>query len=268
MQLQKWTRNTGWRQGHIIPDSAARALGLLEGDSPHPEVALVISHDCDIVEDNLDNEPSVEVIIAKVLPEAEPNHTYAKSPNKLHLEILFNGQPKFLELRPTSKKTVTKTSLAESPPDVQYEMSGNSREILQSWLALRYRRAAFPDALNKHLSVIRETMQKIGKKMPKAVIGFYIYHEPDMELADSEAPYEVWIVVVFDHKDLEAAAYAQQAAEKIKDRLTAKFKSAVGWRGIDLCNCTAASDAEFSLYDAMTFKSYPLDYISLRASDS
>ncbi len=266
MQASGWERNTEWRQGSIIPSALASKLGFILPEQTYSNIAIIISHDCDIVEDNLENEPQIEIIIGQIIQEADPNRTYAKSPNKLHLEIQVDGELRFVELKATNKHQVNKTEIASERPDRKFALKTTSREILQSWLALRYRRATFPDALNKHLSLLRKTLQDIGKKNPMAVIGFYISYDPDQEIVEPCNPYEVWIVVVYDHTVPAALSYADSAAQKILEKAEAKFKSPGGWQNIELKQCTAASDEEFSLSDAMSFKNYPLDYISLKES--
>jgi hypothetical protein len=170
-----------------------------------------------------------------------------------------------LELIATRKTGVSKTQLIGVLPDERISLGPKSREILQTWLALRYKRAAFPDALNGHLSSLRETLQKIGKKSPEAILGFYIYYEPDEELLNPSEPYEVWIVVVYDHTVAGADGIAQQASAKIREKLEAKFKGPLGWECIDLRECEYSSSEQFSLHNAMTFKVFPLDHLSLRS---
>jgi hypothetical protein len=267
MQASSWERNTEWRQGSVIPTALASKLGFILPEQTDSNIAIIISHDCDIVEDNLENEPRIEIIIGQIIQEADPNRTYAKSPNKLHLEIQIDGELQFVELKAANKYQVDKTAIASERPNKRFTLRTVSREILQSWLALRYRRATFPDALNKHLSLLRKTLQDIGKKNPMAVIGFYISYDPDQEIVEPRNPYEVWIVVVYDHTVPEALSYADSAAQKIVDKAEAKFKSPEGWQNIELKQCTAASDEEFTLSDAMSFKNYSLDYISLKEGD-
>jgi len=264
----QWTRGTHWKQGSAVAISASLSLGLFGPEHTDIRIPIVVSHDCDIVEDDLANEPTVEIIVGQLVDQADPNLTHAKSPNRLHLEILQRGEAKIVELRATEKHQIDKESLAAFEPNPDIVLSSQSRETLQAWLASRYRRAAFPDALNAHLSLLRETLQKIGKKNPKAVVGFYIYYEPDEELTDPDEPYEIWLVVVFDHLVPDAEEYAKEAADRIRKRVESKFRTSNGWRGVELSSCDISSDDEFSLYHAMTFKSYPLEYLSLRSMDT
>jgi hypothetical protein len=261
-------RGTLWRQGSVIKADASLSLGLSDSESATDCFPIVISHDCDVVEDDLVIEPSVEVIVGRLIKTADPNLTYSKSPNRLHLEVLVSGEPKFIELQAGKKRSISKSDLASFDPDENVVLSSKAKESLQAWLAARYRRASFPDALNAHLRLLRETLQNIGKQNPQAIIGFYIYYEPDREITDDSEPYEIWITVVFDHKQDGSEDMAKAAVERIRKRMESKFRTDSGWRGIDLVECEAASDEEFSLYNAMTFKNYPLEYLSLRPTEA
>ncbi len=60
-----WSRRIGWRQGHILPEEAVSALRL---GSDADTLVMVVSHDCDLANTNLDIEPFVEVITGTRLP--------------------------------------------------------------------------------------------------------------------------------------------------------------------------------------------------------
>ncbi len=122
--------------------------------------------------------------------------------------------------------------------------------------------------MQRYLSPLRDVLQSLGKKNPSAIIGFFLYFEPDREIENSEEPYELFFVVVHDHLIEGSREIAEQAAEKITTKLTTKYRVQNIWKGVELVKCDIASDEEFSLYNAMTYKNYPLDYISLRASET
>lgn len=263
LMSDRWTRDTKWRQGSVVPEGAI-PIEAAGSSSAAANVLVVISHDCDLAEDDLEAEPFVELMRAEPVTAAEPHNTHAKSPNTLDLEIVFEGETQALRLRAYHKLSVLKKDLACVRPDSRYSMDEKARSILQRWLAARYRRAALPDALHGHLSAIRRTLQEIGKKSPHAILGFYIGHEPDEELTNPEEPYEVWITVVFDHTVVGAEHVAVEAAQRIAARLERKFKTEIGWRSIELRSCEGCSDLLFSLYDAQTLKLYRLEHISLK----
>jgi hypothetical protein len=105
----RWTRETPWQQGSAIAPSTCISQGLFDPEHEDTHIAIVITHDCDLVEDNLVNEPNGEVIIGMCVNEANPNLACAKSPNRLHLEVIWNGQAKFAELKAVEKRQINKS---------------------------------------------------------------------------------------------------------------------------------------------------------------
>jgi hypothetical protein len=86
-----WTRHTPWRQGSVLPADASQALGLAHPETPDATCVVVISHDCDLANDDLQIEPEVEVIIGCHPQKADGNYFWAKAPRTIHLDLLHNG---------------------------------------------------------------------------------------------------------------------------------------------------------------------------------
>ena len=86
-----WTRDTPWRQGHLLTTEAALALGLSHPESPDSTCVVVISHDCDLANDALHIEPDVEVIVGRRLQKGDGNYFWSKAPRTLHIDTLHNG---------------------------------------------------------------------------------------------------------------------------------------------------------------------------------
>lgn len=141
-----WTRDTPWRQGAILPGDAVQALGLQGKGSPdHALCVMVISHDCDLANDNLDQEPNVEVIVGRRLEKGEGNYYWSKSPRTLHIDALCNDLGVVIELVATERCFVKKVALAQFSPDDSWDIPSQSCSALRAWLAVRYNRSAFPD---------------------------------------------------------------------------------------------------------------------------
>lgn len=88
-----WTRLTPWRQGSVVPSEAAVNLQLVKPEEAEAAVVIVISHDCDLANDNLETEPYVEVIIGRRIDKTNGNCTAAKSARILHLELQTFSRP-------------------------------------------------------------------------------------------------------------------------------------------------------------------------------
>jgi hypothetical protein len=229
-------------------------------------VQMVISHDCDLADDDLDAEPLVEVVIVRPIEMCDGNFTHAKSTRTLHLEVTKNGRLLPCELHANRKATVTKTSLARFVPDADYSLAQGGKIVLQSWLAARYKRAPFPDNLMVCLDKIRDLLQDIGKKSGTAIIGFFISFEPDKEDLEQGERYELSFSVVYSVEVNGARAIAEDAAKRINAKLERHFKIGGVWKKVELVNCAALSETEFTYFDLTHASQYRLEYISLRQS--
>ena len=103
---------------------------------------MVVSHDCDLANANLDDEPYVEVIAGKRLPSSDPNLANLKSARTLHLTITCEGRTECIELTATGKQLVQKSALAAWRPDPRYRLDADNFFTLRRWLAARYCSAA------------------------------------------------------------------------------------------------------------------------------
>jgi hypothetical protein len=118
----------GWRQGHVLSDDAVAELGLAHEANA---VVMVVSHDCDLANDNLDIEPSVEVIVGRTVPKTDQSLTRTKLPRILHLEVTYEGATTCVELTATAKQLIHKSRLAAWRPDPRYRLDPGGLEILR-----------------------------------------------------------------------------------------------------------------------------------------
>jgi len=269
-----WTRETSWRQGHVLPHEAIQALGLIHPDAPEATCVVVASHDCDLANDNLHVEPDVEVIIGCHPNRVNGNYFWAKAPRTLHLEVLHKGVPATIELTATVKRLVPKIKLAQFPPNTAYSLSGKSLSILRSWLAIRYNRGAFPDPFVRRLSQC-----KVDKGLARLIepLGQYlsaVYFDVDggkeLDRTDGSA-YELKIVLVYAPGDNpEKTADEVEALEgSIADMFAARhFDSATStWNGIALRSCMSVSEDDLTVSSARLLTQWRLEYMTLKADD-
>lgn len=259
-----WTRKTPWRQGAVLPPEAAVSLGLVAPEQAGQAVVVVISHDCDLVIDNLEVEPYVEVIVGGRMDKLDGNFTAAKSTRKLHLEIGEAEPHVMVELVAIRKAVLPKEKLADFEPDPSLAVTGKNLPALQAWLADRYRRSAFPDELVKRLEPVESVFSKAVKKSTSEILGLFIDYDPEEDGLSEDEPYQIVLLVVYDGDTAEAEAKALAVA----DTLTAAFKQHYldngKWRLLELQQCTALSDTEFTLRDVLQTKRYRLEYLSYR----
>lgn len=238
-----------------------KKVGLPE--APDVALAVAISHDCDIANDDLDMEPVVEFILANVIEQAVGNYKLGKNPRVLHLDVKHEGKPAFLKLIASRRVAVRKDELAAVQPSGAYAVNSSSIQVLQSWLAARYRRPALPNSLVDRLRAVFDYIEKNGKKNASGILSFRLSYEPGEELPPEE-PYELWLSLVYIEDHAEYGPMAKQLADNLKaefPRLVEKMKS---YGCIDLRQCEAFSESEFSLKDMRGTIEYRLEYLSYR----
>jgi hypothetical protein len=261
-EVPKWDPNTLLCQGAVLPRAAAVKIGLALAGHETDFLAAIISHDCDLVTEPA-TEPLVEVVLGCPIQSPKAGCTHAQSTFRLHIDYLCDGIPYPVEFIAPNKISIKKLELAGLRPDPRFILPEAGKEILQAWLAARYRRGAFPDSLIDRLRPVRDKISKIGKRNPRAIIGIWMSFAPTEELSD-DSPYELWISVVYSTRVVGAEAEAAEAAESLRRDFETRFKADGIWHGIDLRNCIALSDTEFTLRDLQQTAQWRLEYISLR----
>jgi hypothetical protein len=269
MPPSTWSRTIGWRQSHVLPADAIAGLGLAhEADT----VVMVISHDCDLANDDLEVEPSVEVMVGRRVPEANQSLTRTKSPRILHLEMTCDGVAACVELTATAKRLIPKSRLAAWRPDSRYRLNPTGLEILRHWLAVRYKRAAFPDEFDRRMrkvTKLAQSLDKIVKDVDLIVSAVYFRLDTFEERAPEDpTPYELTVVLAFEPgADPEQSDdQASDAAEKIRESFKKKcFDEKTGsWKHIKLVDAVAISEEDLTVHRARQLHQWRLEHISLK----
>ena len=256
--MKKWSRNTKWRQGSMIFPSNCNLFSNNASDI----IALAISHDCDIANDNLEQEPFVEFVLGKIIDTSNGNYEFAKNPRILHIEIKLAGNPVKMELISHKKEFVLKEILADFEPS-DNPILGNIN-TLQGWLAARYRRQTLPDNLVNRLEPIFAFLEKKGKKYASGILGFYFDYDPKTTELGLEDPYEVWVYVVYPIDNLEAARDAMLIAQSLTEEFDILVDKTKQSGLVYLNECKSYSETEFTLHDYRRHIEYKLEHISYR----
>lgn len=269
-----WTRDTPWRQGSVLPADAIQALGLAHPDTPDATCVVVISHDCDLANDDLQIEPEVEVIIGCHPQKADGNYFWAKAPRTLHLDVLRNGDSAIVELIATAKYLIPKQALAAFAPDATYSFSGKSLSALRSWLGVRYNRAAFPDPFVSRLSKskVDKGLAKLIEPLGNLLSAVYFDVDGGKEIDHSDgSAYDLKIVLAYPPgDDPEQTADEVEKLEASIDALFSKkhFDSATGeWNGIALKGCMSISEDDLPVSKTRLLTQWRLEYMTLKADE-
>jgi len=260
-----WSREDApWRQGSILAQRHFQAVGW--ADAGDADLAVAISHDCDITNDDFDDEPAVEFILAQGLEQKDGNYTYGKNPRVLHLDYLHTGNGNIvpLKLDASKKRTVSKSLLEEREiqPDQDYELTDTQVKILQSWLAARYKRPALPNSLVERLRPVFSYIQKEGKKNSSGILSFRLSYEPQGELHPEDL-YRLKFNIVYAIDD-EHGPMAKSLAENLEEKFKEPLGKAKKPGPVDLRLCKAFSEAEFTVQDMRDTVEYRAEHISYR----
>lgn len=272
---QTWARDTKWRQGHVLDARAVSALALKHSTAPLEETCVVvISHDCDVANDDLNVEPEVEVIVGRLIDKANGNFAFGKAPRTLHLDILRDGAPKVIELIATQKHRVSKDVLAAFDHDVSFSLEPKALSVLRNWLAIRYQRAAFPDNFVKRMNETKVAgrLEKILENYGSVISTVFFAVDDGREIDRLDgSPYELSIVLVYvPGQDPDAAAdFADKAAEKVEELFSQKLfdKKESRWDHIGLKGCRAISEDDIPVSRAKVMTQWRLEHMSLRTDD-
>lgn len=265
-----WTRETSWRQGHVLPPEAARHFQLAHVEDHDATCVVVVTHDCDLANDDLDVEPHVEVIVGRTVSSPSGNFTWGKAPRTLHYPMKREGAEAHIELVATAKVQLPKSELAQFEPDSRFHLDGPTLAVLRSWLSVRYNRTAFPDAFVRRMSETKADI-KLAKALEahgKAISFPYFDLDKGQCVERVEGdPYRLSIVLVFNPGDDpdEAAEAADAAAEAVEKAVAARLPE--GGTAIVLESCFAVSEDDIKVSQARVLSLWRLEYMTHRADD-
>lgn len=268
--MPPWGRNTPWRQGHALPTEAAKAAGLFT-EAQTDLVAIIISHDCDVAQ-HASIEPMVEVIAGRRITTADGNYTYAKNARRLHLTFTGGVDHLVADFQATRKTQFAKDQLAAYEPVETIKLTPIERNIVQRWLAARYRRSAFPDEFDRRLerTGVQDRLSRILKSSGTfiAAIYFDVDQGENVSRVGSDDPYVLAVYVLYsteidpDAAERTAEAAAQSIRKAFRDRCLSKGTGR--WHDIELVECEAISDQAMTVQQAESLKRWSADHLSLR----
>jgi len=268
--MASWTRQTPWRQGSFLSQDGAIGLGLISPDEADKRTFVAISHDCDIANDNLDLEPTVEFLAGTFVAATNGAFTKAKNARLLHVELDSPLGKRAVSFAIRDRHHVAKGDLATYTPSDELSLASSKGVVtLRWWLAARYFRASFPDTFEDRLAQAKLD-QKIDKALSplgEAAYGiFFLVDDGSGDSCGEGDPHELRAVVVYD---AEASPEEVEAVKRAAENISAAFKTRLYdsarhvWKKIELVSCDAVSDEVFSFSDLRLFKQWRLEHRSL-----
>lgn len=269
--MREWTRETPWRQGHLLPHEAVAELGLLHSEHPDETVVIVATHDCDLAQ-TVDREPYVEVVVGRQIPQADGNFTHAKAARTLHVEIDGASQS-IAEFFAIAKRPVAKTALVEFEPATAHRLSPAALTTFQRWLAARYRRSAFPDEFERRLkdSRLDREIAKIVRPLGSAITAVLFDIDEGAEIVRSGAEDVYTLDITLLYAAEPDPDVAEKAVETAGTAIKAAFErklhdeSSDTWKEIELRYLDVVSEEAFTYRQLKLMKPWRLEHISLGA---
>lgn len=255
---------TAWRQGDQLAPDDAITLGVIEAAQRDTHRVLVISHSCDIAS-AADVEPAVELLIGVVIRDDEATAQNGHSIRKLHLGS--KGQPatEWVHYAIAARGEISKADLLKHEPWTERRYTSEQRALLRRWLAQRYARCEFPDALINWLkeSGVGSRFEDIGKRHSAHLIGIYFDFDDDSERDNPSEPYVLGINLVYDAGNADHATAGEQAKMSLDALFAQRCRSNDQWRWIELTYCDVLSEEVFNLRAARTFRRWRFEHRSL-----
>ena len=168
----------GWRQGAVLGPALLRVArerapsGLTIADD---NWLIVTSHDCDVVNDRLEKEPTVEVLRGEAVSRRTPDkqQVWGRNPRVLQLEVDDGiGATVVLSVKVHERWTLPREVLSTEPP--ARVLGDKERRLIAEWLAKRYIRAAFPTAFDGRWRAKLREWTSLLEKHSRWVQGVYL----------------------------------------------------------------------------------------------
>lgn len=264
-----WTRITPWRQGHVLPQEAIVALGLAGTEQVEQTRAVVISHDCDLANEDLNVEPDVEVLIGQVVDKLDGNFAWGKSPRTLHLSMTRAAGSEVIELVQPHRGTVPKSDLARFTPSADHTLDQRGLSTLRSWLSSRYNRAAFADTFVNRFRSEKGEERLVSLLRSSGDLVSFVYFNiqggHSVERAQGD-PYIFTVVLVYDPGEDEESS--MDRAEQLANRIDAELKSRLkNPTSLVLLDCVPLSESDVTVSQAKLLTQWRLEYMTTRADE-
>jgi len=183
-------RGHGWQQGSVLPPSVVAAAQKNSRWPQHIVVGpndwlIVVSHACDLRNRKAENEPDVEVLVARphAGKKADSRETHGRNSRRLQFEGLegeVNRTTIRLVAHANERFAIDRLLLADSPPD-QRRFVGHpgqtpnpTLQVLITWITKRYQRQAFPDEFDQVASQARQKVDEFLTKRAGEILGVFI----------------------------------------------------------------------------------------------
>jgi len=248
----------GWRQGavlgpRLINEARTRAPENIHIDER--DWLIVTSHDCDVVNHRLENEPGVELLRGEPVSQNPPEKLRAWGRNPRVLQLSAKDDL-VLQCRVQERWTLPRELLCLEPPADRL----NTKEcrLIAEWLAKRYIRAGFPSAFDERWRSKLNKWTRLLQKRSEWIQGVYLRLDTLAERGIDE-PYQCHLIVAapLDAKSRPDWARQRATIEQEVESFWEQFNPSIQCVGVEV----SATD-DITLADIEPYQRFDADWVS------
>lgn len=257
-----------WRQGSVFRATDVHAV-LAASVDRHPSPAvdatvdrlMVLTQDCDLVHDRLEDEPWAELISLRPLGPYHKNRDnpclHGKNPRRLVFQIEGESPATWWSLEPHSRFRIPRETLPALAPDPERSLSKKTAQALARWMSRRYTRAAMADAFNIRLRQKAGELGDLWKSVDaEAVSGVYILGASE-ELPEGQN-YQLDVILSIA-SDSSQDPVLLERAQRVSRTLDTILDSCPG---IEVVGLSERLEQDITLRDLRNHQRLDLDYRS------
>ena len=248
----------GWRQGSLLGSelaTQARAVAASELDVRCSDLLIVASHDCDIVNPNLEKEPFVELVGARPGAVTDKVLASGRNPRALQFDADF-GEGQVVPCTPHRRWQVRRSLLLPHRPGGC--LPDRERRLLALWLAKRYVRSGFPNAFEQRWRTKLRRWYKLLQRHSDQLLGVYLRLNSLHDLDDDD-PYLCHLLLTVPHEVRRRIGWTKKRAEIEGDVRVFwdQFRPAIQCAGVEVLGTD-----EITLADIEPYQRFDADWIS------
>ena len=286
----------GWRQGSVLPpalvsllikerqipatiipqaDFVSNWLGALLNPfkrasiwrrnasllDPANDRWLVISQDCDLVQNDWNKEPYVELLRIRPADDNEHLPQWLTNPRDLQFSDPPDTKSQRFITSIHDRVLIDRRYLVDENPDRARTFHRENVRRVCLWVSRRYVRAAFPDEFNFRTKDVLGSLKKKNSSLYKQshlLTGIYTLVTEDELGPEDEYDVSIWGTMrIRDFSDPEIRRVAQEIIDDLMQALD-------GCPGIDVVDCQLKSEQDVSLDHLHMWKRWDFDELSLR----
>jgi hypothetical protein len=237
----------------LLPD------GILPASVTTGRKLIVLSHDCDLVNESYEAEPYVELLVAVPKETKHRNGLLfnGRNPRKLQFLAQENGEERLYEIDIHAKYRVERRILEKGSRDASITIRQRDVATIAKWASRRYSRPSLPSAFMDRIKPVKDKILRKMKRDGEDIVHVALAFNTVEELANDK-PYRVFLWIVVEPGVCENDELEQRAIGIVSElrKLLAQCN------GIEVEDADLRKTSDVSLLDWQTLIRFDLDYLS------